>query len=525
MSATDQRYTHRGLALALLLTVAASCGHASDDASDNPYVWDSKISSVSVFKNGMGFFTREGEVKLRDGWCTVSEIPPASFGTLAIYSHDKEHGVDVVGSGPGEIVDFDDDTARRERLEASMQLKLELTYTYRESKRKSAGKLVSVGPEFVVLDAGKQSLAVPIKDVTRMQILDLPVRVHLQDQKGAAPKSTTLGMAYLRKGVTWLPEYTVTIIDDETAELSLRGTLVNEAEDLVDCDVNFVVGVPHFVHTDYLAPIAVGQTIRTIGAAVAPREIQSQIMNRAAFVANSMTADQFGGTPSVTERAVSAGGGNLDGIVGSLPQMSGSSATDYTVYTKKNLTVRRGEKAIVTLFSKTIRYSHVYRWSPPGRIKHMFVLHNGTDTAWTTGPYIALSNGRPLSEDLLRYTPKSGRCEIPVTDAINISHEKSESEIDRKLKAHSPSHNRYLDLVTLQGTLKLRNFEKRNVDVILSVPVSGKPASASDEGTLHANSSLLTLSKRAGTVAWRLTLKPGETRSLTYTYERYVSSG
>jgi hypothetical protein len=131
MHAKDQHHTRRGVALAALLIVAASYGHASNEASDNPYVWDSKISSVSVFKNGLGFFTREGEVKLRDGWCTVSEIPPASFGTLAIYSHDKKHGVDVVGSGPGEIVDFDDDTARRGRLEASMHLKLELTHTYK----------------------------------------------------------------------------------------------------------------------------------------------------------------------------------------------------------------------------------------------------------------------------------------------------------------------------------------------------------------------------------------------------------
>jgi len=37
-------------------------------------------------------------------------------------------------------------------------------------------------------------------------------------------------MAYLRKGITWIPEYTLKVIDDETAELTLRGTLVNEAE-------------------------------------------------------------------------------------------------------------------------------------------------------------------------------------------------------------------------------------------------------------------------------------------------------
>ena len=68
-------------------------------------------------------------------------------------------------------------------------------------------------------------------------------------------------MAYLRKGVTWIPEYTLRILDEDTAELTLRGTLVNEAEDIIHGDVHFVVGVPSFAHTDYLAPVVVGQML------------------------------------------------------------------------------------------------------------------------------------------------------------------------------------------------------------------------------------------------------------------------
>ena len=37
----------------------------------------------------------------------AAEIPPAAFGTLAIYALDDETVVDVVGSGPGQIVEFD----------------------------------------------------------------------------------------------------------------------------------------------------------------------------------------------------------------------------------------------------------------------------------------------------------------------------------------------------------------------------------------------------------------------------------
>ena len=101
--------------------------------------------------------------------------------------------------------------------------------------------------------------------------------------------------------------------------------------------------------------------------------------------------------------------------LGNLPQIELAGGSDYTVYTKKDLTVRRGERAIVTLFVKKINYSHIYRWSPPAMMEHFLVLHNDTDTAWTTGPCLATSGDQPLSEDLLKYTPRGGNCEIPVT--------------------------------------------------------------------------------------------------------------
>jgi len=204
--------------------------------------------------------------------------------------------------------------------------------------------------------------------------------------------------------------------------------------------------------------------------------------------------------------------------------MGGPGGSDYTVYTKKDLTVRRGEKAIVTLFTKRIKYSHVYRWSPPAKMKHHLVLHNSTDTAWTTGPCLVVSKDRPLSEDLLKYVPRGGAGEIPVTTAINVAHEQSESEAERKLKAHQPRHNFYLDLVNLDGKLELKNFEKRVVTIVITATVSGRPLAASDDGVISVNTKKLKLRERSGTITWQVKLPAGETKTLTYSYERYVPS-
>ena len=50
------------------------------DTEENPHVWKPQINSVAVFKNGLGFFVRQGEVALRDGWCHSEHgsKPPAA---------------------------------------------------------------------------------------------------------------------------------------------------------------------------------------------------------------------------------------------------------------------------------------------------------------------------------------------------------------------------------------------------------------------------------------------------------------
>jgi hypothetical protein len=507
---------------------------AAKAEEENPHVWKPRIRSVAVFKNGLGFFMREGETQLRDGWCVTEQVPPAAFGTLAIYSRNDNETVDIVGAGPGEVVEFDgrdagkDMAARRTRLEAAKFLKVQLSYKHKGKDLTAAGKLASVGPEFVVLENDAQDFAVPLEGITRLQVLELPLRIHVAGNGDKPVQKPSLGMAYLRQGITWIPDYTLKVVDDETAELTLRGTLVNEAEDLIHSDVHLVVGVPHFVHTGYLAPLAVGQVIRSIGAAVGnlgvPPGVQSQIMNRAAIVRNDNgnTAAQF--EAGVVERAADAGGGDLARAVGNLPQLDGAAATDYTVYTKNNLTLRRGEKAILTLFVKKIKYTHIYRWSPPAAMEHSLVLLNQTGSAWTTGPCLALNEDQPLSEDLLKYTPKGGRGELPVTAAINVAHDKSEREVDRKLTAYSPQKDVNFDLVTLEGKLKLRNYEKQPVEIVISNPVVGKPLNADSDGTLAVDSSKLRLLEREGSVHWKIRLEPGKEQTLTYRYERYVPS-
>ena len=517
-----------------LLCVASLCWFLSlsrlamavvDSAPANPHELKTRVQSVAVFKNGLGFFMREGDVTLRDGWCQAEEIPPAVFGTLAIFAHDEHELIDIVGAGQGEVTAFDDHDAPadeatiRARLQASLHMETQLTYRRHDRDADAAGKLVSIGPKYAILENDAGSQAVPVAEIRSMKLTRMPLRMHVARDVDAPQRkgdSTRIGVAYLRSGITWIPEYTIRILDDDTAELTLRGTLVNEAEDLIHADVHFVVGVPHFTHTQYMAPVAVGQAIRAIGAATAPIMLQNQFMNRAAL------ANDNGQRQLLTSGNAIPADERLASTLGNLPPMQSAAATDYTTYTRKDMTIRRGEKAIVMLFRKQVKYSHVYRWTPPGEMHHFLVLHNDTDTAFTTDPALAISDSMPLGEDILKYTPKGGRGEFPITQAINIATRSREQEVDRELKAFSPRHDRYLDLVTLGGELLLRNFEDRPADLHIELNLPGHPTFASDDGDLQNDPSKLSLTDRAGVIRWSITLKPGESRKVSYKYQRYV---
>jgi hypothetical protein len=174
--------------------------------------------------------------------------------------------------------------------------------------------------------------------------------------------------------------------------------------------------------------------------------------------------------------------------------------------------------------SKKIRYGHKYRWTTDSEIQHHLTLENNSTTPWTTGPCLAISGAQPLSEDVLKYTPVQGKGELTVTTAINISKNIKEAEIDRNLKAHEPSPQSFLDLVRLEGTIKLKSFEKKPIEITISKKLLGKPLTASDDGMITLDSNNLRLTERNGTIEWSMTIEPGKDYFLNYTYERYVPS-
>ena len=514
--------------------LGAESGPPSDRDARSASVWQPRTKSVAVFKNGLGFFVRQAAVTPHQGWCLAKEIPPAKFGTLAIYAARQDEFVDVVGSGPGEIVEFDGvDVGKsletvHKRLEAALLLNVEFTYRHHGAERTAAGKLVSLGPDFAVLEGEGSSFAVPVKGILKMQVFDLPLRIHVARDGGEdrAAGPTEIGMAYLREGITWIPEYSLVVHDDQTAELTLRGTLVNEAEDLVHCDVNFVVGVPHFTHTGYLAPLAVRQALRTLGAAVAPPGLQSQISNRAAIASNSSTANPFNRDRRGAPGRRTCGPhrrrpGRHPGQ--SAPARNGRRQRLHRVHQERphRAARRTGHRHVARQADQLLSHLSLVAARGNPALPRVAERHRQrVDDRALLGIEQRSAAGRRL----VALHAARRRCEIPLTTSVNVAHARQEEETDRKFKVLLPAKDVSLDLVTLGGVLKLENFEQREVDVVITNPVPGRPISASDGGVTRVDPTRLKLVERSGSIRWTLKIPPGESKMLKYQYERYVPS-
>src|SRR4029078_9146173 len=143
-----------------------------------------------------------------------------------------------------------------------------------------------------------------------------------------AEKTAEVGMAYVQKGIRWIPNYRVEMDGKGKAVVKLQATLLNELTDLKDATVNLVVGVPSFYFKETADPIALSQAV----AQLSPY-FQTDASTHYAMSNAMMTQVARGGE-------VRQGKGPAPGAPDLGPEVGGGSQSeDLFVFTVKNVTL------------------------------------------------------------------------------------------------------------------------------------------------------------------------------------------
>lgn len=531
-----------------------------------------KTVAVAAFKNGLSFIIRQGDAQLENGTGRITPIPSATLGTLWIAPGET-------GASLDEVVAYRYTVSGQRNLTslaAVLQANAGKTVTVVYNSKEFTGEIVGVkpgempppepapvpvdgnysaplpsllpvapaAPEYLLLKSDGKLLML---HTSIIQDAYLPADAALQEKQWEERKAlrfkikgagthTSLTMGYLTHGLGWTPSYLVSLQDDKTAQITMQAVVTDDAEDLKDAEVYFVVGVPNFQYSHTISPLALQQTLL---------QFMKDAESRDESGLRSVYSNAVAGQISVALNGRYSG----DSVSLTSPgeDLSGAPEEDLFLYTRSGVTLARGERAQYNVFSGTVNYEHIYEWevqdqprvdgfgnviqpnynpSTPdaatiNNIWHSIRLKNSSKFPWTSAPAMVISASKPISQDTLPYTPKTSSSNLKITIATDLRSSHEEKEVSRQQNIERRRGYNY-DLVTVEGTLKVKNYKTKDVKLSIGKSLRGSVESMTDNGKSDKLGEAIQTDNPISRLTWEITLKPGEERTITYRYKVWV---
>ena len=512
-----------------------------------------EVKRVAVFKNGYAFTYREGEATTSSGWAYTTRTPIGVLGTVWGYSTSPNTKVMQLLASEAEKSELERVSDIADILLANEGARIRFVDTYSNPSKSFEGtyeilsknrnfKLSSVSTIQEINIALKTETGViffPITNIRNIEIIGQPkyekpkktkeFRLSMKVDGVADNQKINLGIAALERGIRWIPAYRVEVKGEpiKEAKLELEAMLVNDLADLKNSDVYFVVGVPSFLFQNEVSPLSLNAAFAGVNTGF--RRDQS--------LSNAIMTQRSAG------EQVQFDGDDISPTSPDEEKVASSSAEQLFLYQANQITLKKGERMSQRLFSLTVPCSEVFEWTIDdstqpdrdyarsaqvitqpltNRVWYGLRLKNTTGMPWTTAPAISFREWKPLGQNLLSFTPTGGENILRVTPATEVigTHNLEEKSREPKQLRHSGSTYDY-DLVTVEGTIKVKNIKKQPIELVLTRNVTGDVISASDTGKVSREGFNLQAVNPNSLIRWNLTLPTGE-KEIKYTYKIYV---
>lgn len=509
------------------------------------------VTEAIVFKNGLAFMTREGTLSFHDGEALVVPAPEALLGTLWINAGRRE--IDVVRAVKEQIKVESAAASVGALLDANVGRIATLLVEEREYTGKLlaapesetpapsdgtppvvswSGAMASAAERLVLLEVDGKVHAFNRSSVKTVSFAEAPLlRVSVPSSRPAlsihskgADGSEAATLRYLRSGLSWMPEYTIELLDEGRARLAMKATLINDGEDLRDVRIRFAVGYPNFGFAGVLSPMTMQQTLSEFLTRIA-RDPSGSADRSASVMGQQVTAN------------FATGGGGEAAFPA--PPAMGESAEDLFFYEKAAVTLAKGERGLYPIFNDVVPFRHLYRWTIPDeteetrsygaaarkpvadQVWHSIALTNGGTTPWTTAPALVVSNGKPLAQDTLAYTAPGARGEVKLTIATDVAVERTETEVERKPRDLQRSGYSY-DAVIVEGTLTMRSFKRNAITLEVTKNIDGQTILREPEGKVTRLALQPKAVNPSERLEWHVPLPAGGTATVRYRYKVWV---
>jgi hypothetical protein len=553
------RYRHTAVALAWLgcLCVQAPPAPAAAEPPAPPAL-RTRLVSVALFKNGLGFVTRNAELPAGARTVLIEGLPAPAHGTFWVYAQDA-------GTTIRDLVAFERETVERleavsvpEMIEANIGQTVDLRLGEKETIR---AKIVSVpadrgsdparpnSPRFgfdagvyvpppqasslVILQSGGGTMAVNRNAVLQLSSASGALKTAIERKKrtvtlrlGADRRGGPgrIAVAYLARGITWAPSCAIDITDPRKARLTAKAEIIDEIEDLDGVQVSFVTGFPNLKFADVIDPIAMrGDLAAFINSLsnLAPVTRGNMVMQQA--VLSNLRMDDESAFPTYA----------------SAPQ-EGQTQEELFFYPQKGVTLRRGERGYYPLFTTDVPYEHLYEWkiddaldqqdqyrpadAEPEKAEdvwHSIRLTNSGDVPWTTAPALTMQRGQVLGQDLIHYTSPGGKTTVKITKAVDIKAEQAEYEVTRQRNAANFYGTSY-DLVEVRGKLEAVNYKDKSITLTITKELSGEVLKSAPVAKVEQTAKGLRKVNAKSVLTWELPVRSRGKLAIEYGYKVYV---
>ena len=520
-------------ALVSLLVVASSSLSPGGDAAPEPLVANSTLARMPVkeitfFKDGHAFVLHEGTLPADEkGDILLDYLPAPVLGTFWPYSSDPAIKLKGVTAGTRAVSVERTALDMRSLLEANLGARVVvkeggLTYhaTIVGIPERGSPELAATSPpntppqpgqkgSMILLATDEGTKAVPIDRIQDVTFRDEPktsgrseefrnlMTLQVAWPEGKRKDTARIGMAYLQRGIRWIPSYKVTIDGKGHAHVELSATLLNEMTDLNDVTAHLVIGAPTFAFKGTLDPISLQQAMAELSPYF-QEGTQSASMLSNAIMTQTARMSEYRQVQPAAE-----GPGTLGPQVG-----DGSANEDLFVFTIEHVSLRRGERMVLPVVEYDLEYRDIYTLdfpiAPPAEVVQQFhfeqkneiarllaapkVIHqirlaNRSLYPLTTAPALIVENDRVLAQGMMTYTARGASTDLAVTAAVGIQVRKTEVEAGRVPNAEQWQNEQFMR-IDLAGTICLVNFGDKPVEIEVTRHVLGELDLADHDGAI-----------------------------------------
>jgi hypothetical protein len=510
-----------------------------------------EIESVSIFKNKTAFFVKNGTVNTEKGsWLILGDTVPAALnGTFWLNSPTNDFELvkaykKTIKTKKQAVVDnFAAMLALNNGKEVTLYFQDTLytgTILSMQTKPKEKPDAPNLKAPLFVLKNKKGKTIVftqnSINNLVRLEFSDDPEFVYDYTESKELPalqidfKSNKakqpLDMMYLSNGLAWKPDYKIELIAEDKARLSLRSTILNEAEDIKTKKLNLVAGVPNFKYATGLSDLI---NFLNLSPPAAPSAFQNVNIHQNSFSNRAV----YSVAPTVTTTTTSNFG-------------EAAAMEDLYFYTLTDVLLKKGERAFFNVFTIEVPLEHIYEAvfssnSVNYALKYSFIkndnpvihsikLTNNSNFTWTAGSALVLKNDKkqnaPISQDKLGYTSQKDDIQVKLTEAPDVSVyflEKETSRTPNKKTVKKGNYYYHNDLVVVQAEVTVHNYKNKAIRLDLKRAVTGKLITSNVEWQKAPIVQFgYTLNKKTD-VCWEIKLEAGEKKVIKYSYSFYTT--